>query len=299
MKKIVPFFILLLVFALLISGCSNNEEILQRLETLESQVALINETIGEADASTGAVSGQTTDPTSSLTTEPSPTPEPKTVLSYETITDVLGKANVMAGLEDKFLYGEIWVSGEESFIFLTYDCTLSEEVLDVINQNLRQSYDGSEFSGSGNNFSGDGDLISFSENDNNTLSIGFELSSMETASKLYQLDEEYFPSYEDFKMSQDVLNEYGLPEPTHGFNFEEDGSISTSLSWELSEEQAKQLAVYYAALFSTVDSEALAETEINDFEAEGYADDGTRIIFTTVYYGETFGTMIKHIYKEA
>ena len=298
MKKTILLFVLLLILSLSLSGCSNTAEILQRLDALESQVALINETISEATAS--ADIGQTSEPMSSLTAESSPTPELQTALSYETLTDILGKANVMDGLDDKFLGGGLWISPEEFFIYLTYNCTLTEDVLSIINQNLMQGYD-TEYSGDEAGFVGDGDLISFSENEDGTLSIGFELSSMETVSKVYALDKEYFSSYDDFMISQDIMDEYGLPEPTHHFHFDADGSISTSLDWELSIDQAKQMAAYYTDLFSSGDSAAiLAEPEFYEFEAEGYTDDGTKLVISVTYSGDDNRTvMIKRMYNEA
>ena len=94
-------------------------------------------------------------------------------------------------------------------------------------------------------------------------------------------------------ISQDVMDEYGMPEPTHHFNFEEDGSIFTSLDWELSEDQARQMAVYYADLFSGGDNAAILEEEMYEFETEGYADDGTKLIFSFACYGDNRTAMIK------
>ena len=178
MKKTVLIVGLLLMLSLSLTGCGSNEEILQRLDALESQVALINEAMGETSGGAEITAESTAEP--SPTAKPSPTPEPKTVLSYETLTDILGKANVMDGLDDTFLYGGLWISTEEFFIYLTYDCTLTDDVISVIDQDLKASYDGAGFSGAEESFVGDGDLISFSEDEGETLSIGFELSSIET-----------------------------------------------------------------------------------------------------------------------
>jgi len=292
MKKYISILAALFILAFSFSGCTqNNEEILERLDALESQVALLNE------AMNGSNTGGTVAP--ELSEEPAtPTPEPGTILSYETITNILGKANVMSGRDDTFLSGELWISTEEFFIFLTYDCALTEDVLNIINQNLKQGY-GAEYSGDEESFVGDGDLINFSENEDGTLSIGFELSSMDTAAKVYALDKEFFSSYDDFMISQNIVDEYGLPEPTHHFIFDSDGSIFTSLDWELPEEQAKQMAEYYTDQFSSGDSAAIFDEEFYEYETEGFADDGTKLILCITRFDNNYTVMIKRLYEPA
>jgi len=292
-KKIALCFVCSFVF-LFLTGCDGNQEILQRLDALESEVALLSETVDamNADAETsaeGTVDGQTAE-------QPTPTPLQKTELSYETITDVLGKANIMNGLDDTFQSGTICISADGFFIYLTYACSLTDDVMNTINQTLRENYGGAEFSKTESGFVGDGDYMSIGENDDGTLSIGFELCSMDTISKVYQLDEEYFSSCEAFGISQDVLDQYGLPAPSHTFSFEEDGTISTSLDWELDQEQTNQLASYYAKEFLGDETVEMADAGAY---LEGSADDGTKLVFSANNHGDSYGVSLKRIYKEA
>lgn len=290
MRRIFIFMLLLLFVLSVFCACSSpNEEILQRLESLEKQVTAINERIVETDADSEEEEEPTPEPTEAL----SPTPEPESGLSYETIIDLLGKANVMDGLNDTFWSGTIFISPEEYFIYLTYDCTFTEEVINIIDQNLKTSY-GAGFPGEEEGFTGDGDYISFGQEDNGMISIGFELSGIETASKIFQLDNEYFSKYDDFMISQDVIDEFNLPQPTHCFNFQETDSISLSMDWNLSEQQAKQLAAYFKDLFPGEKAKEFTEIGI---EIKGYNDSGEEVVYSAVCRDDTFETSIVQSYK--
>ena len=294
MRRIFILLLLLLFVLNVFCACSSpNEEILQRLESLERQVSAISERIIETDADSEDTTKQEEESTPEPTGAPSPTPEPESVLSYETIIDLLGKANVMDGLNDTFWSGTIFISPEEYFIYLTYDCTFTEEVINIIDQNLETSY-GAGFPGEEEGFTGDGDYISFGQEDNGMISIGFELSSIETASKIFQLNDEYFSKYDDFMISQDIIDEFSLPQPTHCFNFQENDSILLSMDWSLTEQQAKQLADYFKDLFPGEKAKEFTETGI---EIKGYNDSGEEIVYSAVCRNDTYETSIVQSYK--
>ncbi len=290
MKRIaLPCFCFFIV--LLLNGCGN-QEILARLDVLESQVAQLNKTVENLNVSPEI------SPAAVETPEPASTcsPEPKRDLSYETVRDLLGKANVMDGMDDRFLDGTISISSEEYFIFLQYDCTLTDEVIDNINRVLQEGY-GSQISKMSEGFTGDGDYLSFIEaEDDDTLNIGFELSNIETASKIYQLDMEYFSSYDEFMLKQDTLDEFGIPDPLHVINYNKDGSIFISLDWTLSGAQANQLAVYYAKQLLGVDDFNTVEQNVR---FEGVAPDGAKLIFVANDYSNNFEVSIERICKNA
>jgi len=290
MKKIVlPCFCFLI--ALLLNGCGN-QEILARLDALESQVTLLSETVDNLNASPEI------SPAAAETPEITPTasPEAKRELSYETIRDLLGKANVMDGMDNRFWEGTISISSGEYFIFLHYDCTLTDDVLNNINRVLQEGYD-SQISKISEGFTGDGDFLSFGEaEDDGTLNIGFELSSFETASKIQQLDSEYFSSYDAFMLTQDVLDEYGILDPSHVINYNKDGSIFVSLDLILSKEQTDQLAAYYAKQLMGVDDFATGEQSAY---IEGVAPDGVKLIFAASDHGSNWEASIRRVYKDA
>ena len=290
MKKIM-LFCMCCLFALPLCGCANRE-VLERLDTLECQVEQLSETVAELNAVLEASA-----PAAAETPEPvlATAPEPKSELSYATITDLLGKANVMDGMDDRFIDGGISVSAEEYFIFLHYDGTFTSDVVENMNRVLRQGYQ-SKIEDISEGFGGDGDYLSFGEEENGTLYIGFELASIETASKIYQLDKEYFSSYEEFGLTQDVLDEYGIPEPLHMFNFIEDGSIYVSLDWQMGQTQTEQISAYYAKQLLGQDDFSM---DGNNVHIEGTAADGTKLVFVANDYGSNYGVSIRRICKEA
>ena len=277
--------------ALLLHGCGN-QEMLERLTVLESQVAQLNKTVEALNASPEIP------PTATETPEPAPTysPEAKRELSYETIRYLLGKANVMDGLDDRFSAGTISISSGEYFIFLHYDCALTDDVIRNMNRVLQQGY-GSQISKVSEGFSGDGDYISFQEaEEDGTLNIGFELSSIETASKIHELDKEYFSSYDKFVLTQDILKEYGIPDPSHTINYSEDGSIFLSLDWGLNDTQANQLVQHYAKQLLGVDDFKIDEQNVR---IEGADSDGVPLIFVANHYGSNCELSIERIYKDS
>ena len=230
MKK---YILLLMLMTLLVVFCScekssEYENVLERLDALEKQVAELNEKIGNSESVDAIIPEATLELTPEFT--PESTHEPTMKLSYETLSEILGKSNVMAGLDETFSCGNIWINENEYFIYLTYNTTFTDETVETINKNLLDSY-GIEFTGKDEGAVADGDFISFSEFEDGTIGLGFELSSIETASKINELNQDYFSSYDDYGISQNVIDESNLPAPTHTINFEKDGSTTLSLNW--------------------------------------------------------------------